>query len=296
MTPAAKNDWLRALWAGLLSLVMAGLGQIYAGAWRLGLGLYIAAIVIDAAWITLTRYVAPTPTAIVTTVAIVLGFRLAVAADAVRRIRARTTAAPVVWYRSTWTAAVAMIAINTAIESVEALQHAAGWRSFHAASGSNMPTLLETDYVLVDIRRPGAAPDYGDVVVFRHPKDPEVDYIKRVVGLPGDRVQLRDTILYLNGKPIPREPQGTSAELKQYRETLPNGRAYVIVETPQGSGQNTKEFTVPPGSFFVLGDNRGNSLDSRFDSLGYVPIANIIGTVRTIYWSSEPGRLLSRVQ
>ena len=250
-------------------------------------------IAIVAAWITVTRYVAPTPPAFVATVAVVLLYRLAVVVDAVRRLRLRTAAAPVVWYRSTWTAAVAMIAISIGLPSIDQLPYAAGWRGFHAASGSNMPTLLETDYVLVDIRHPGAAPDLGDVVAFRHPKEPEVDYIKRVVGLPGDRVQLRDRILYLNGKPVPRQPQGRPSE---YRETLPNGRSYVILEVPQGSGQNTQEFTVPAGSFFALGDNRGNSLDSRFDEVGYVPIANVIGIVGTIYWASEPGRLLYRVQ
>jgi hypothetical protein len=156
MSAVAKNDWFRALWAGLLSLVLPGLGQVYAGVWRLGLILYALAIVIDGSWIALTRLVAPTAAAL--------------------------------------------------------------------------------------------------------------------VGEPASQA---------------------SAE---YRETLPNGRVYTILETPQGSGQNTKEFTVPPGSFFALGDNRGNSLDSRFENFGYVPIANVIGIVRLIWWSSEPGRLLSRVQ
>ena len=296
MSAAAKNGWLRALWAGLLSLILPGLGQVYAGAWRLGLVLYAAAIVIDFSWIALTRLVPPTPVAVAGSALFVLVFHLAAAIDAARRVRVRTAVAPVLWYRSTWTAAIAMIAINVALTSIDALQYSPGWRSFAVASGSNLPTLLTTDYVLADTHHPGATPDYGDVVAFRHPKQANVDYIKRVVGLPGDRVQVRDTILYLNGKPVPREPHGTTAEFKQYRETLPNGRAYLIVEAPQGSGQNTKEFTVPAGSFFVLGDNRGNSLDSRFDDLGYVPLANVIGPVRTIYWSSKPGRLLSRVQ
>jgi len=296
MKPAAKNDWLRALWAGLLSLILPGLGQVYAGAWRLGLVLYAAAIVIDFSWIALTRFVPPTPAAVAGSALFVLAFHLAAAIDAARRVRVRAAVAPVLWYRSTWTAAIAMIAINVALTSIDPLHYSAGWRSFAVASGSNQPTLLTTDYVLVDTHHPGATPDYGEVVAFRHPRQPNVDYIKRVVGLPGDRVQVRDTVLYLNGKAVPREAQGPAAvELKQYRETLPNGRAYMIVEMPRGSGQNTEEFTVPAGSLFVLGDNRGNSLDSRFNDLGFVPIANVIGPVHTIYWSSEPGRLLSRV-
>src|SRR5260370_14427209 len=108
-----------------------------------------------------------------------------------------------------------------------------------------MPKLVTTDYVLVDIHHPGTLPDHGDVVGFGHPRDPKVDYIKRVVGLPGDRVQLREGILYLNGKPIPSEPQDSaprSSALKQYRETLPNGHAYMILETPQSASENTVEF------------------------------------------------------
>ena len=135
------------------------------------------------------------------------------------------------------------------------------------------------------------SPAYGDMVVFRPPGDPKVDYLKRVVGLPGDRVQLRDGILYLNDKPAPREAQG-----RQYRETLPNGRSYMILEAPRSASESTEEFKVPTGFFFVLGDNRGNSLDSRHKQIGYIPLANLVGTVRTIYWTTDPSRLLSRVQ
>jgi signal peptidase I len=293
-----RSDWLRALWAGLLSLVLPGLGQVYAGAWRLGVILYVAAIALDLLWITLTRFVLPTPGAVAASAGTIVLFHLVVAIDAVRRVRLRSIAPSNPWYRSTWLAALAVIAIGVGLELSDVFPYSPGWRSFHVASGSNMPTLLTTDYVLVDIRHPGTVPDHGDVVVFRHPRDPKVDYLKRVVGLPGDRVQLREGILYLNGKPVPREPRAATPSdpaFKQYRETLPNGRAYAVLETSESPSQNSEEFNVPPGFFFVLGDNRGNSLDSRYKDLGYIPIANVIGTVRTIYWSTEPTRLLSRV-
>jgi signal peptidase I len=289
-TPA-KGGWLRALWAGLLSLVLPGLGQVYGGAWRLGIVLYVAAIAIDLSWIALTKLVPPTATALATSAGAVLLYHLVVAIDAIRRVGSRSMTAPGRWHRSTWLAAIVMIALNIGLQLAKELLYTPGWRSFHVASGSNMPTLLTTDYVMVDINHPGAVPAYGDIVVFRPPGDPKVDYLKRVVGLPGDRVQLRDGILYLNDKPVPRESQG-----KQFRETLPNGRSYMILETPQSASESTEEFKVPPGFLFVLGDNRGNSLDSRHKQIGYIPLANLVGTVRTIYWTTDPSRLLSRVQ
>ncbi|MBV8192298.1 MAG: signal peptidase I [Alphaproteobacteria bacterium] len=287
-----KSGWLRTLWAALLSLVIPGLGHIYAGAWRLGLVFFLVAIAFESALIAGTRIVPPTPVALAMVVAGEALFRLAVAADAGRRVRSGSIVAGRPWYRSAWVAVVPMIAIGVAWQNAIIDYYRPGWRSFYVPSSSNVPTLLTMDYVMADTHHAGSMPDYGDMVVFRHPKDPTVDYIKRVVGLPGDRVQLRDAILYLNGKAVPREPlQGD-----QYRETLPNGHAYTILEVPQGAGRNTQEFVVPAGSFFALGDNRGNSLDSRFEAVGYVPAGNVIGTARTIYWSSEPGRVLSRVQ
>jgi signal peptidase I len=294
-----RASWTRALWAGLLSLVQSGLGQIDAGAWRLGLVLYLAGVALTLSWIAVTWVVLPTPGAVVASAIALLFILRVIAIDAFRRVYSRSIAIPRPWYRSTWVAAIIMIAINISLQLSETDLYSPGWRNFHIASASNMPTLSTTDYVLADTHHPAALPAYGDVVVFRHPRDPKVDYIKRVVGLPGDRVQLREGILYLNGKPIPREPQDSaprSSALKQYRETLPNGRAYMILETSQSASENTVEFNVPPGSFFVLGDNRGNSLDSRFKDLGDIPVENVIGIIRTIYWTTELTRLLSRVQ
>lgn len=302
---SVRSGWLRALWAGLLSLIWPGLGQIYAYRWGLGVGLFAAAIALDFSFLGLTWIAAPIPGVVVLGVGIFLIFRIFVVMDAVRRARLLREAMPLPWYRSAWFAAIVMIAISLSI-GLGDMTDARGWRSFHIASASNMPTLLSTDYILADVRPGGRNPDYGDVVVFRLSRDPKVIYAKRVVGLPGDRVQLREAILYLNGKPMPHEPHGLPAPflsapgvhtLKQYREALPNGRTYMIFETPQSALQNTTEFTVPPGHIFVLGDNRGNSLDSRSGGFGYIPLSNVIGTVRTIYWPGlhEPDRFLSRV-
>jgi signal peptidase I len=176
-----------------------------------------------------------------------------------------------------------------------------GWRSFSIASGSMMPGLMIGDRVMAGIQQ--SMPERGDVAVFLVPRPPLADYVKRVIGLPGDRVQLRHSIVYLNGQPLSREPSKPlslpsappTTTFKAYRETLQGGRSYAIVEMfADGPGDNTEEYVVPAGHFFTLSDNRDNGLDSRH--FGYVPLRNLIGVVRSMYWSHDPSKLLSRVE
>jgi signal peptidase I len=141
-------------------------------------------------------------------------------------------------------------------------------------------------------------PAAGDVVVFRVPKD-AVDYVKRVVGLPGDRVQMKQGALYINGVAVKRElladsevqqdACGSAAQghVKRWRETLPNGASYETLDCVEDSPlDNTDVYTVPAGSFFALGDNRDNSTDSRILSqVGYIPVENLIGRVSLIFFS-----------
>jgi len=135
-------------------------------------------------------------------------------------------------------------------------------------------------------------PDRGDVVVFRKPREEDVDYIKRLVGLPGDRIQVVDGVLSINGKPVEREKvedfvaeDGTP--VPRFRETLPNGVSYMTLDlSPNSAGDNTREFVVPEGHYFMMGDNRDNSLDSRFD-VGYVPFENLVGKAQVIFFSVE---------
>ncbi|MDE1991289.1 MAG: signal peptidase I [Rhizobiaceae bacterium] len=188
------------------------------------------------------------------------------------------------------------------------------FQPFTIPSGSMMPTLLVGDYIFVnkfaygyskyslpfspDIfsgRIFGSDPKRGDVVVFRFPPNPEVDYIKRVIGLPGDRIQVKNDILYINGQAVPREPHGTFAsdysqepgdDIPVYSERLPDtGKVYDTLDlSPTSRGDNTQEYVVPPGNFFMMGDNRDNSDDSRFD-VGYVPAENLIGRASVIFFS-----------
>jgi len=144
------------------------------------------------------------------------------------------------------------------------------------------------------------APERGDIVVFALPRDPTQTYVKRLIGLPGDRIQMRGGELFINGVQVPRRAVGqvTLAEggmrvsAMKYIETLPNGRAHDIVKVTGGMLDDTPVFTVPPGSYFMMGDNRDNSLDSRVSpdqgGVGFVPAENLIGRVDRVLFSITP--------
>ncbi|MEI7599771.1 MAG: signal peptidase I [Aestuariivirga sp.] len=148
-------------------------------------------------------------------------------------------------------------------------------------------------------------PKRGDVAVFKLPTDTNIDYIKRVIGLPGDRIQVRDGVLYINGQAVkkeriedfvdPSEP-GLQAPVPQYLETLPNGVQYRVLDTePEGDADNTDEYIVPPGHYFMMGDNRDNSQDSRYPRVGYVPLENFVGRADIIFFSVSPDASLFQV-
>lgn len=192
------------------------------------------------------------------------------------------------------------------------------YEPFNIPSGSMIPTLLVGDYLFVSKFSYGYSryslpfglplfsgrifadpPKRGDVAVFKLPLDNKTDYIKRVIGLPGDRIQVIDGILHINGEQVERsriedyvmESQfGTIQRVPQYVETLPNGKAYRIIETDHnmGSLDNTKEYLVPEGHYFMMGDNRDNSLDSRaLDHVGYVPFENYVGRAEILFFSTD---------
>lgn len=195
------------------------------------------------------------------------------------------------------------------------------YQPFSTPSGSMAPTLLVGDYFFVSKyaygythysipfsppwfsgRLFGSEPKRGDVAVFRLPKDTATDYVKRVIGLPGDRIQMREGLLYINETPVVRERladfvgsdpcgSGARATTKRWRETLPNGTGYETLDcVDNGFYDNTNAYTVPAGHFFVLGDNRDNSTDSRvLSSFGAIPLENFIGRVGLLFFSREPG-------
>ena len=191
--------------------------------------------------------------------------------------------------------------------------------AYYVPSGSMLPSLLIGDQLLVTKypygysryslpvpvapesteRLLGRLPQYGDVVVFRLPRDTSQTFVKRVVGLPGDHVQMRDGRLWINGSMLPlrrdgigqmEDEDGARMSAPRYVETLPNGREHPIFKYRQnGELDDTREFTVGAGEIFVMGDNRDDSADSRLSPMaggvGLVPVENLVGRVEAILGS-----------
>ncbi|QQR70008.1 MAG: signal peptidase I [Alphaproteobacteria bacterium] len=197
---------------------------------------------------------------------------------------------------------------------------AVGLEPFTIPSSSMVPTLLVGDFVFVskgsygyssmstmplvpkmfDGRLMFTPPKRGDVAVFKLPRDGKTDYIKRLIGMPGDRIQMREGRLYINGEMVARAYMGTvrmaspyggpGASATVYRETLPGGREHIILEESDHHPlDNTPEYLVPEGHYFMMGDNRDNSQDSRTQLVGYVPLENLVGRADTLVFSIREG-------
>ena len=218
------------------------------------------------------------------------------------------------------------------------------FQPFTIPSASMEPNLYQGDYIIVskysygwskhsipfspplfDGRILGKAPTRGDIIVFKLPRDPNVDYIKRLIGLPGDKVQVRGGVVYINGKALPRKEMPSALvdtgygtiRAGRFEETNPEGRQYATQDYgPDSDADNTGVYTVPQGCYFFMGDNRDNSLDSRFDpgvsafktgpgtckwdyandqyigmqeGVGFVPAENLVGRAQLILlsWNAD---------
>ncbi len=213
------------------------------------------------------------------------------------------------------------------------------FQPFWIPSGSMKNTLLVGDFMFVNKmaygyskyscpfsvcpfsgRILGSEPERGDIVVFKHPVT-KVDYIKRLIGLPGDRVQVKDGLVYINGDVAPQEDLGTFVETyesqgslggrpsctnnpalgtdcikKLAKETLPNGVEHFVLDVRDKTSDHTSVYTVPAGKYFFMGDNRDNSTDSRFAQIsrgvGFVPFENLIGRADRVIFSSAGKRIM----
>jgi signal peptidase I len=188
---------------------------------------------------------------------------------------------------------------------------------FHIPSSSMKPGLLIGDYIFVAKYSYGYSrysfpfgidffegrfwqknkPQRGDVVVFRLPADPNINYVKRLLGLPGDKIQMRDGVLFINDSEVKKTADGifteetveAKTEINKFLETLPEGKVIqTLDQIPDAEVDNTGIYEVPEGHYFMMGDNRDNSQDSRFLShVGYVPEQNLVGRATIIFFSNS---------
>lgn len=284
----------RALWLILVALAVPPLGLIAAGASWLLVGLFAAALLANF-------------------LLMMLGVLPFLAFGAIRLMISLTTAFLAIraggalpwlpWFRR-WYAMPLWAALLFAVQV--GLFQVAGIEAFQIPSMSMAPALLAGDYAVARSSRFRASPPgRGEVVVFRRSDASDLQFVRRVVGLPGDRVQLRNGIVYVNGVPAPRENRGTMAlernggrvVIHRYLETLPSidghdARSFEILDEP-GAGwfDAMAEIVVPEGSFFVLGDNRDDSRDSRMRGFGFAEIGRIDAYPTRILWSSDPDRI-----
>ena len=216
--------------------------------------------------------------------------------------RARTRAR--IWVALAWTWSIFFGLIL--LLRILAMFGGPGYDVYDIPSGSMFPNLRVGDHMfaLANVYT-NEVPPRGQIVVFKYPPDRTTDYVKRVVGLPGDHVQLRAGRLYINDQLVPREPVADSDiaspygnPIKLYRETLPGGTSYLIAEdSDDGPSDNTEVFAVPAGTVFMLGDNRDHSADSRISTgVGYVPLALLHDKPLFVFWSTDLKRIGARIR
>jgi signal peptidase I len=165
-------------------------------------------------------------------------------------------------------------------------------QAYNIPSGSMKPTLLVGDFILVNkLVYRFSEPQRGDIVVFKYPIDPNIDFIKRIIALPGEEVEVRNNQVFINGKPLPLIEVGRGEEngVRKviYEEVLPEGIKHKVqfYEDFPFSKRDFGPVVVPPNHYFVMGDNRDNSEDSRY--WGFLPRENIVGKAFVIYFSGD---------
>lgn len=297
--PAPTNTSRRHWWlAALLSLIAPGLGQAYAGAWKRAIVVILALYLPQ---IPLSLAVAHSPLALVLML-YVIPLWIAVVIDAAHLCRREPQQRlhPYQRWYVILPLGIAIVALGDLASNL--LPSLSNTKTFHAASASMLPTLRGGDYFMVRTGQPGRHElRRGDIIVFRTADGR--DYVQRLIGLPGDRIQIKENLVQVNDLHIRHEPAGDTERAEdscadmpgpRYREIWPNQRSYLVCTLPHGSFSNFSA-VVPEGEVFVLGDNRGNSADSRTRFLGTPAITSIVGTATYIYWSKDIRRIGNRL-
>ncbi len=295
--PKKRRAWL----AALLSLLLPGLGQLYNRQVRLALVLIILYFLLSAPVLWLIAAVpaeAVVPLSAGLWLLALPGLLFAIVQAAIRAWREKTVS--LAWFNR-WYVYIGLWAFVAVWQIVLELVPVPSIDAYNSPSGSMSPTLVEGDhYQTRTLAFAGRLPERGEIAIFRPPSEPDVDFVKRIVGVPGDRIQFREGRLYINDVMVERvELSREEAALlphyrpddQIYRETLPGGASHLISEVSDtGYNDNTREFVVPAEHVFVLGDNRDRSNDSRA-GLGFIPLAGLHDKPLFIYWSADKSRI-----
>jgi signal peptidase I len=273
-TPSDRAPRRSRVLAGVLSFFAPGSGHVYIGQYRRGMLLLLAFVLLQPVLLLAGFLVAPTFRAVM-----VFGIAILVASlvvviliviDAIRQARRSEGSAR--WY--VWVGAIALCwgGFYAATLLGDAIKPQLPWRTFTIPSASMEPTLHVDEWLIADMRHyDRQAPARGDLVLYRLPSDNATIYIKRIVGLPGDNIAFRDGHAVVNGAST-NEPFANFGD-------------------PHAFFNNTAGVTVPPDQLFVAGDNRANSLDSRAQKHGMVPMSNVIGRAAEIFLTEDLARL-----
>jgi signal peptidase I len=295
--PKKRRAWL----AALLSLLLPGLGQLYNRQVRLALVLIILNLILSVPGKWLFAAVPADVVVPVYAIGLLVAlayFLFAIVQAAIRARRVKSIS--LAWFNR-WYVYIGLVVFLVILESIVDLAPVPSIDAYNSPSGSMSPTLVEGDYYQTrTLAFAGRLPERGEIAIFRPPSEPDVDFVKRIIGLPGDRIQLREGRLYINGVMVERveltRGEGTSLpqhypDDRVYREILPGGAGHLISEvSDDGQLDNTPEFVVPAEHVFVLGDNRDRSNDSR-GGLGFIPLGGLHDTPLFIYWSADKSRI-----